>query len=449
MPRSSAGRDSGHAADEAIAALGLDELRDVLANAARRHADVEREVRLVAARAGGDQTEFRAEVDRSLRTRRFLDYRAGIAFAQAARPVVGELEVMSRKAPSAELVELLQRAIGHVVKVLQHADDSSGAVGDVARELLQTHAHTCDALVADPLKLARWMVRFRFVDQDFFEADPVRYRSALGERGIAAYRRAVDAVEDRDSFASQYARERLAVLDGDLEKIVRLLGGDLRSPHQFARVAQAMQELGLSDEVLKWTARGIAETSGWQVAGLYDLACQTHDARGERLDVLRLRRSHHERMPSLTTYTALREAARVMDAWDVERAAARAGLQARDVGSLVDALIDDDEVGLAWETAADAPSDVIGAARWLRLAERGEAERPADAVAVYLEIVAHVLQTADRRAYHHAVRILKRASKAAQAAGIESAVADALTLLREQHRRRPTLIELLDRAKLP
>ena len=42
--------------------------------------------------------------------------------------------------PSGELVELLQRAIGHVVKVIEHADDSDGTIGDLARELLELHA---------------------------------------------------------------------------------------------------------------------------------------------------------------------------------------------------------------------------------------------------------------------------------------------------------------------
>jgi len=46
--------------------------------------------------------------------------------------------------------------------------------------------------------------------------------------------------EDEDSFAARYARERLAVLDGDTEAIVELLGGDLSAPHQFVRVAEAM-----------------------------------------------------------------------------------------------------------------------------------------------------------------------------------------------------------------
>lgn len=72
------------------------------------------------------------------------------------------------------------------------------------------------------MKLAAWMVRFRFEDQDFFEPDPVRYGKALGERGVAAYRNAV-AEYGSDSFAARYARERLAVLDGDVDRIVELV----------------------------------------------------------------------------------------------------------------------------------------------------------------------------------------------------------------------------------
>ena len=67
--------------------------------------------------------------------------------------------------------------------------------------------------VADPRKLARWIVRFRFDDQDFFEVDPVRYADALGELGLAAYRREVRQRQQAgdDSFAAKYAEERLAV----------------------------------------------------------------------------------------------------------------------------------------------------------------------------------------------------------------------------------------------
>ena len=110
-----------------------------------------------------------------------------------AQPVVAELENAVEAAPSRELVELLERALGHVVKVIMHADDSDGLIGELARKLLALHARACDAGVADGVELAAWMVRFGFDDQDFFEIDPVRYASALGEAGLAAYRGAVGA----------------------------------------------------------------------------------------------------------------------------------------------------------------------------------------------------------------------------------------------------------------
>lgn len=446
-PRSTS-RRSETPIGELVAALTVEELREVVSAAVDRHDDVERQVRLVAARAPGDLAQLRAEVDRGLRTRRFLGYRESMEWARAARPIVAELEAAVRTSPSTELVELLQRAVGHVVKVILHADDSSGLIGDVARELLIVHALACDAGVADPVKLAAWMIRFRFVDQDFFEVDPVRYASALGEDGIAAYRQAVAAHPGGDSFAARYARERLAVLEGDVDAIVKLLGGDLSTPYRFVRVAEAMAELGRDDETLAWTARGIAETHGWQTAKLYDLACAVHAKRGHPLEVLALRRAQHERMPSLSTYGTLRTAADAMAAWPLERDAARAALQRTDLRALVDALLSDGESSLAWHTAAAAPSDEIGADLWMRLAESREAEGPADALAVYQRVADEVLERADRRAYAAAVRILKRARAAAQSAGALTEFTEYITHVREQYRRRPTLIAMLDKSNL-
>ena len=391
---------------------------------------------------------MRAEVDRGLRTRRFLGYRESAGWARAVRPIVAELENAVDASPSRSLVELLQRAVGHVVKVIMHADDSDGLIGDLARELLSLHARACDAGVADPVDLAAWMVRFGFDDQDFFEVDPVRYASALGDAGLAAYRDAVGARRDGDSFAVRYARERLAILDRDVDAVVRLLGGDLTTPYQFIRVAEAMRELGHDNEALAWANRGIAQTSGWQVAQLYDLACAVHDAREQPLEVLALRRAQHERMPSSTTYRALRTAAEALNAWPLEKDAARATLQRADVRGFVDVLLGEDELELAWTAAAAAPQDALGSDLWLRLAESSERDRPADALAVYQRIADEVLERADRRAYRSAARVLKRGRAAAQAAGELEAFDEHLTALRERHRRRPTLIEILDEADL-
>ncbi|MHB1834468.1 MAG: hypothetical protein ACYCXW_05840 [Solirubrobacteraceae bacterium] len=432
--------------EELIAALEVDELREVVSAAVDRHDDVERQVRLVAARAAGGLAQLRAEVDRGLRIRRFLGYRESGPWARAARPILSELEKAVDTSPSKELVELLQRAVAHVVKVILHADDSDGLIGDLARDLLELHARACDAGVADPVKLAAWMVKFRFTDQDFFEVDPVRYANALGERGLAAYREAVDTHTGTDSFAVRYARDRLAILDGDVDAIVEQLGGDLTTPYQFIRVAEAMAELGLHDEVLAWSTRGIAQTRGWQVAQLYDLACGVHARRAEPLEVLALRRAQHERMPSSSTYRALRTAAEGLEAWPLEQAAARATLQRADVPGFVDALLDDGDVDLAWTAAVAAPQDAVGFNLWLRLAETSQQDRPADALAVYQRLADEVLERAERRAYRSAAWILQRAQVAAQAADMLDEFTDYLARLREQHRRRPTLIAILDKA---
>ena len=394
MPRKAARVRSEAPVEQLIAGLTVDELREVVAAAVDRHADVERQVRLIAGRGAGDLAQLRAEVDRGLRTRRFLGYRESARMgARALGRSSPSWRTRSRRLRRGSWSSCCSGRLGHVVKVIMHADDSDGLIGDLARELLALHARACDAGVADPVELAAWMVRFGFDDQDFFEVDPVRYASALGEAGLAAYRDAVGARRDGDSFAVRYARERLAILDRDVEALVRLLGGDLTTPYQFIRVAEAMRELGLDDEALAWAKRGIAQTSGWQVSKLYDLACDVHDAREEPLEVLALRRAQHERMPSSSTYRALRRAAEALEAWPVEQDAARATLQRADPRGFVDALLGDGEVGLAWSAAAAAPQDALGSDLWLRLAESSERERPADALAVYQRVADEVLET--------------------------------------------------------
>jgi hypothetical protein len=434
--------------DLVVEQLAAEQLREVLAWAAEWHEDVERRVRLTAARSSGDLRVLRAEVDRGLRTRRFLGYRESVEWARAARPVVLELETAVGAGPSRELVELLERGIAHVVKVIQtKADDSSGMVGDLARDLLELHAHACDAGVADPVKLARWMIRFRFSDQDFFEADPVRYRAALGEVGLAEFRSLLAAQSDQNGFAARYARERLAVLDGDGAAIVALLGGDLSRPHQFIRVAEAMVELGRDEEAVGWARRGIEQTTGWQTDQLYDIACAAHARRGEPVEALALRRAQHERTPTATSYRQLRLAAQAIDAWTVESDAARRVLEERNPAGLVDALLDGEDE-LAWQAAFASAGVELGEHAWLRLAEARQRTHPAQALPVYWRLIDGALVTADRRAYAAAVRLLKRARDAAEVVGEVDAFEARLAALRERHRRRPSLMTMLDKAKL-
>ncbi|NND02186.1 MAG: hypothetical protein HKN91_05315 [Acidimicrobiia bacterium] len=425
--------------DESTAKVLLD-------RAAAESAAVAAAVRLAVAVPADRVRILRAEADAVLRTRRHLDYREANDWALDAGVVVDAMEAEAASNPSRELLKLIELSVGRVVKVILKSDDSSGMMGDVARRLLAIHEQVSLAGVAEPKALARWMIKFGLDDQDFFTIDPVRYAPALGDKGMALYRDAVAerSIQGRVPFAVKHATERLAVLDGDIETIVALLGQDLTSPHQYTRVAEAMLELARPDDALQWAERGIAATSGWQVKHLYDIAAGVHEANGDLAAVLDVRLDHHQSMPSTSTYGLLRDAAGAVGSWDSHVPSARDVLGRRDRGSLVDVLLADGEVEAAWELASQDGDD-LGNDRLVRLAEAYEAVDPAASVDVYVRVVESILATTDRRAYRAAVKQLKNAKRAAVAAGLSTEHHAYLVGLREEHRRRPTLVAMLDK----
>lgn len=428
--------------------LDDDTVRYLLIAAAAQHESVARAVRLAAAPPAERLAVLRVLVDDDLRTRRFLGYRQSIDWADDAGPVVQALSAEADASPSRELLALVERAVSHVVKVILKADDSAGTIGDLASDLLGIHERLCDSGVADPGALARWMVKFGCDDQDFFTVDPVRYAEALGDRGVQLFRAAIEKRPHtrENEFAVKYATQRLAILDGDAKRVVELLGGDLSSPHQFIRVAEAMLELQRPDDAVSWARRGIESTSGWQVAQLYEIVARDLLGSGHTADLLDLRREHHNRMASASTYAALRRAAIANDSWPAEIESARSILGARDRGALIDVLLGEGEVDDAWQLATSDNDWYAGDQRWALLAEAREATNPAASLGAYMRLVESALRTADKHAYRAAVGYLKRARRAANAAELSADLNDYIAGLRELHRRRSTLIEMLDKA---
>jgi uncharacterized Zn finger protein len=209
-----------------------------------------------------------------------------------------------------------------------------------------------------------------------------------------------------------------------------------------------MLELERDDEALAWSQRGIESTTGWQVAKLYDIAAGVLAGRGDMAAVLDLRRDQHRQTPSASSYSLLQTAAASLEAWPAEQASARAILAARDLGALVDVLLADGDTDEAWDVATGDAGWDPGVHRWGLLAEAREPSDPAGAMGVYLRLVESTLRAADKRAYRAATGQLKRARRAAGAAGLSEEFDEYLTALREHHRRRPTLIAMLDKAGL-
>ncbi|MHB8244659.1 MAG: hypothetical protein ACYDGN_04760 [Acidimicrobiales bacterium] len=130
--------------DVLIEKLDPEDLRMIASKAAERHEDVARAVRLAATRGSGDLSQLKTEIDRGLRTSRYLGYRESGGWAMQARPIVEAISEAVGSSPTAELVVLIERAIGHVVKVILKADDSDGTIGP-CREPVRSRPPTTTA----------------------------------------------------------------------------------------------------------------------------------------------------------------------------------------------------------------------------------------------------------------------------------------------------------------
>ncbi len=100
------------------------------------------------------------------------------------------------------------------------------------------------------------------------------------------------------------------------------------------------------------------------------------------------------------------EGRRDVGVWPHQRDAARSVLAAHDLGALVDVLLGDEEPETAWRAVADNPDRDPGDRRWLRLAEAREGSHPGDALEVYLRLTDRELETAGRASYGRATKML-------------------------------------------
>lgn len=430
-----------------LATLSLAELIDLVLSAAKLSDSFAAHLSLQAARSDVGLTKLKAEIDHQLRTRRYLDWRQSTEFARDAGPVIDVLGDLVTDGRAADAIPLIRRAIGHVTKVIGRADDSNGSIGDLTGVLLGLHAEACRAAPPNPAELVRWLVKYGLDEQDWFTVDVDEYAEALGGAGLSSYRKEIErrAAAGDSSFAVQRAEVRLAIVAQDVGAVVRLLGGDLTRGLEFVRVAEALQEMGRYDEMLAYALRGIATRTDWQARKLYEVARAGYERRGETGAVLALTRRELAAYRDHLGFARLRTAAQIAGCWDDERGPALEVLAVRPRDHVL-ALIDEDPDG-AWDVAS-AASDAVGTDLWLRLADLRAVGRPADAIPVYRSAIENALRTADRRNYATAVVLLKRMRKAATSAGESAQFASYVVQLRETHRRRPTFITMLNKARL-
>ena len=427
-----------------LAGLDRDGLRSVLEELDTHQPDAVDELDRLRARAAGDLSALRPLVD-GLRTRRFLDWRAADRHGQSAYQVADELKAALSPTTAAELLPLVERAIGHLLKVISRSDDSSGIQGGATRELFDLHAEAARMAAPPTRSLVRWLVAQTFDENCFIEIDVVRYADALGDTGLATYRREIEKGLEKspEHWSGQRALQRLAVLSGDAAEIVRLVGGPLENTFRYVALVNALLEAGLEDEALEYALAGTTtSTSPQQTPVLYDTAVRLLTERGELDRALGLRRQQLQELTTESSYAALKSAAEQLDVWPTERLAALDVLLERSPRAWLSVLLDGGETDLAWDASRDMTLDP---AMVLRLARERAKTHPADVWDVYVPLVDDLLRKAHQQNYRQAVAHLGELRRACAAAGQEDRYASLVGELLERHRRRPTLVAMLMR----
>lgn len=361
-----------------------------------------------------------------------------------------------------EFYKVVHAGLASAVKVIARADDSSGIIGDACRRLLDMHPHAAASARVAPAKLVEWMVKFKFDgDVDYFTIDPVAYATALAEIGLRDYRQRLDAIRadlgpapaasDRWSVPDRHERwvldwndRRLAVLDRNVDAIIRTHARDRKVAAWLHDTAQAVEEIGEIDLAIDWARQAADHDSGHQALKAADYWCELLE-RHRPSDLVAARRETFQRWPSATSAARLHRAAGA--SWHEHHDKVLVALAASPDQAVLFAIGTLNDPHLAWQQAHTLGLDDDHV--WAELVKAYEPVDPVAVLPIHQRLVENHLVHADANLYRLAARCLAKMRILANGT-VHADTVDALIAgLRETHRRRPRLQREFNRAGLP
>lgn len=464
LPRQrKAARDRAQDLDAWLSALSQSELLALLREEIDENRQLRRRLELRAASARGDLAAVRARIRDLIDIGPFaqygyVEYADARAYADQAGQAVSAIGALTGSGRAIDAITLAREAMRLLAEAVESVDDSDGWLGQIGTDLADAHLDACRAARPDPEELAHWLVGHALGDLDdgLTDIDPLDYEDILGQEGMSVLRKlAVEAWRgNRRGWAEKYLMERLAKAGGDVDTVIAVHAADLApNGHTHLVIARELDTAGRPDEALSWAERGIRETEDLATVdtALVDHLCESYAQVARHADAVTLRRDHFDARLSLLTYQQLRAAARAAECWPAEREAALALLRADAAGPrrggwyggpvLVDVLLDDKDTDAAWQAATDAGADDR---QWLALADQARADRPADALGVYLRLAEPLLKQTGNAVYEQLVGLLLSIRDCHRCLGTEDEFGVYVVTLRTIQKRKRNLMRLMD-----
>jgi hypothetical protein len=375
------------------------------------------------------------------------------------------VDLLERSLPTTNPTEayaVAHAALASATKVIARADDSSGIIGDACRRLLALHPRLAADAQPQPLRLVDWMIKFQFSgDVDYFEIDPVAYAPALGSTGMYTYRNRLNeerakldsptSTSDDWSLPNSHERfvldwndRRLAVLDRDIDAIIRTHARDQQVAAWLHDTAKAFEEIGEIDLAINWAHQASNHTPSHQALQAAEYRCELL-ARHRPTEATQARFEVFSRWPTATSAARLHAAAG--ETWNEYNNEVMRTLSSQPRDLVLFTLLTLQNPQLAWEQAHQ--TELVDTQVWEELVKAYETVDPAAVLPVYQQLVEHELVNADAQHYRRAAKRLAKMRKLAAKTNHAEATDAFIAELRETHKRRPRLQQEFDRQRLP
>lgn len=463
--------------------LDVQQLRDLVLFIAGRSEESSRALLNRAELAAGKiQTivdEYMAQAKSLLGGRRFVGYYEAMDLATAAMAYLDEVESLLNQGYADEVAPVFLWVATRMRKrLMTDIDDSAGMTGDVCQRAIELYARACREGNPDPIKLGKWLAKFRLDSPGWPDISLQDFAPALGKQGVDAFRKLVNAAIPKEErgyggqiivldFELRAMKLELADYDQDVDLAVHYLseGGRL----QYAAIIQRLLKAARREEAIAYLDQAVADSSisPRRMLGIYPQdstfdvdagwAADLYIEEGRGDDALAVVRSIFRRFTGTHTFDLVIDTAQRVGDPEQERKELLEWVENQNWvrgDQAIDIFLHVGEVQRAWEIYEKWGAVSV----WETLASARAKDRPKDAIVIYQDQVDILLEgQTGRSVSNQALRLIKAALKIAQEADKNSGNTDAphramidrwVAGLRDTYARRPTLIQALDKAKI-